>query len=291
VSSAENRILAIDTVVNPHTPEIVQMRPDWSGRFHRKKFGRDDSVMTGYSYAEMLRQMDAAGIEKAFLVANKTGQLGLPGSWHLPYEMVAEAVRQFPDRFHGLAGLDPTEGMAGVRALEKAVGELGFIGAHAYPHWFEMAPDHARWYPYYSKCVELDIPILMQVGQSLVYEPQRPLQSVGRPITFDPVACHFPELKLVGIHIGIPWADEMIAMAWKHENVHIIADAHAPKYWPESFVRYIDSYGRHKVMFGTDFPVLTFERYRQEVDALGLRPESYRAFVRDNAIRLFGLET
>jgi len=291
VSSAENRILAIDTVVNPHTPEIVQMRPDWSGRFHRKKFGRDDSVMTGYSYAEMLRQMDAAGIEKAFLVANKTGQLGLPGSWHLPYEMVAEAVRQFPDRFHGLAGLDPTEGMAGVRALEKAVGELGFIGAHAYPHWFEMAPDHARWYPYYSKCVELDIPILMQVGQSLVYEPQRPLQSVGRPITFDAVACHFPELKLVGIHIGIPWADEMIAMAWKHENVHIIADAHAPKYWPESFVRYIDSYGRHKVMFGTDFPVLTFERYRQEVDALGLRPESYRAFVRDNAIRLFGLET
>lgn len=291
MSSAENRILAIDTVVNPHTPEIVQMRPDWSGRFHRKKFGRDDSVMTGYSYTEMLRQMDAAGIEKAFLVANKTGQLGLPGSWHLPYEMVAEAVRQFPDRFHGLAGLDPTEGMAGVRALEKAVGELGFIGAHAYPHWFEMAPDHARWYPYYSKCVELDIPILMQVGQSLVYEPQRPLQSVGRPITFDPVACHFPELKLVGIHIGIPWADEMIAMAWKHENVHIIADAHAPKYWPESFVRYIDSYGRHKVMFGTDFPVLTFERYRQEVDALGLRPESYRAFVRDNAIRLFGLET
>ena len=291
MSSNKDRILAIDTVVNPHTPEIVQMRPDWSGRFHRKKFGRDDSVMVGYSYSEMLRQMDAAGVEKAFLVANKTGQLGLPGSWHLPYELVGDAIRQFPDRFHGLAGLDPTEGMDGVRALEKAVDELGFIGAHAYPHWFELAPDHARWYPFYSKCVELDIPILMQVGQSLVYEPRRPLQSVGRPITFDPVACHFPELKLVGIHIGIPWADEMIAMAWKHENIHIIADAHAPKYWPESFVRYIDSYGRHKVMFGTDFPVLTFERYRQEVDALGLRPESYKAFLRDNAIRLFGLET
>lgn len=291
MSSNDHRILAIDTVVNPHTPEIVQMRPDWSGRFHSEKFGRDDSVMTGYSYAEMLRQMDAAGIEKAFLVANKTGQLGLPGSWHLPYEMVADAVRQFPDRFHGLAGLDPTEGMDGVRAFERAVEVLGFIGAHAYPHWFELAPDDARWYPFYSKCVEMDIPILMQVGQSLVYEPRRPLQSVGRPITFDPVACHFPELKLVGIHIGIPWADEMIAMAWKHENVHIIADAHAPKYWPESFVRYIDSYGRHKVMFGTDFPVLTFERYRKEVDALGLRPESYKAFLRDNAIRLFGLET
>ena len=289
MSSETLRVLAIDTVVNPHTPEIVEMRPDWSGKFHNQKFGQEETVLTGYTYEEMLRQMDAAGIEKSFLVANKTGQLGLPGSWHLPYEMVAEAVKQFPDRFYGLAGIDPTEGMAGIRALEKAVQDFGFIGAHAYPHWFELAPDHARWYPFYSKCVELDIPILMQVGQSLVYEPRRPLQSVGRPITLDPVACHFPELKLVGIHIGIPWADEMIAMAWKHENVYVIADAHAPKYWPESFIRYIDSYGRHKVMFGTDFPVLSFQRYREEVDRLGLRPESYQAFLRDNAIRVFGL--
>jgi predicted TIM-barrel fold metal-dependent hydrolase len=289
MSSETLRVLAIDTVVNPHTPEIVEMRPDWSGKFHNQKFGREETVLTGYTYEEMLCQMDAAGIEKSFLVANKTGQLGLPGSWHLPYEMVAEAVKQFPDRFYGLAGIDPTEGMAGIRALEKAVQDFGFIGAHAYPHWFELAPDHARWYPFYGKCVELDIPILLQVGQSLVYEPRRPLQSVGRPITLDPVACHFPELKLVGIHIGIPWADEMIAMAWKHENVFIIADAHAPKYWPESFIRYIDSYGRHKVMFGTDFPVLSFQRYREEVDRLGLRPESYQAFLRDNAIRVFGL--
>lgn len=282
-------ILAIDTVVNPHTPEIVRMRPDWSGAFHQRKFGRDDSVLEGYSYDEMLRMMDAAGIERAFLVAHKTGTLGLPGSWHLPYDMIAEAVRHHPDRFCGLAGIDPTQGMAGVRALEHAVTELGFIGAHAYPHWFELPPNHARWYPFYAKCVELDVPFLTQVGQSLVYDPNRPLESVGRPITLDPVACHFPELKLVGIHVGIPWADEMIAMAWKHENVFIIADAHAPKYWPDSFVRFIDSYGRHKVMFGTDFPVLTFERYRREVDGLNLRPEARRLFLRDNAIRVFGL--
>ena len=282
-------ILAIDTVVNAHTPEIVAMRPDWSGRFHKRKFGRDDSVLEGYSYDEMLRMMDAAGTERAFLVAHKTGQLGLPGSWHLPYDMIAEAVAHHPDRFHGLAGIDPTEGMAGVRALEHAVRDLGFIGAHAYPHWFELPPNHARWYPFYAKCVELDVPFLTQVGQSLVYDPNRPLESVGRPITLDPVACHFPELKLVGIHVGIPWADEMTAMAFKHENVYIIADAHAPKYWPDSFVRFIDSYGRHKVMYGTDFPVLTFERYRAEVEALGLRPESKQAFLRDNARRVFGL--
>lgn len=283
-------VLAIDTVVNPLTPEIARTRPNWSQEFYRRAFKREVPVATGYTYDETLRMMDAAGIERAFLVAAKIGQLGLSGSWHLPYGTVADAVKRHPDRFYGLAGIDPTEGMKGVRALQRAVEEFGFIGAHSYPHWFELPPDHARYYPFYAKCVELGIPIQLQVGQSLIYDPDRPLRSVGRPISLDAVACDFPELKLVGIHIGIPWADEMIAMAWKHPNVYIAADAYAPKHWPAQFVRYVDSYGQDKVMFGTDFPVLSFERMRSEVDALGLRPESRRKFLRENAIRVYGLK-
>jgi predicted TIM-barrel fold metal-dependent hydrolase len=283
-------ILAIDTVVNPLTPEIARTRPKWTQDFYRRMFKRDVPVQTGYSYEEMLKMMDAAGIERAFLIAAKIGQLGLAGSWHLPYETVADAVKRHPDRFYGLAGIDPTEGMTGVRALQRAVEEFGFIGAHSYPHWFELPPDHARYYPFYAKCVELGIPLQLQVGQSLVYDPERPLRSVGRPITLDAVACDFPELKLIGIHIGIPWVDEMIAMAWKHPNVFIGSDAYAPKHWPAQFVRYIDTYGQDKVMFGTDFPVLSFERVRHEVDELGLRPEPRRKFLRDNAIRIYGLK-
>ena len=283
-------VLAIDAVVNPLTPEIARTRPKWSQDFYRRAFKREVPVQTGYSYEETLRMMDAAGIERAFLVAAKIGQLGLSGSWHLPYETVADAVKRHPDRFYGLAGIDPTEGMKGVRALQRAVEEYGFIGAHSYPHWFELPPDHARYYPFYAKCVELGIPIQLQVGQSLVYDPDRPLRSVGRPITLDAVACDFPELKLIGIHIGIPWVDEMIAMAWKHPNVYIAADAYAPKHWPAQFVRYVDSYGQDKVMFGTDFPVLSFERMRAEVEALGLRPGPRRKFLRDNAIRIYGLK-
>ena len=104
------------------------------------------------------------------------------------------------------------------------------------------------------------------------------------------MACDFPELKLIGIHVGIPWADEMIAMAWKHQNVFIGSDAHAPKYWPDSFTRYIDSYGQDKVIFGTDFPVLDFERTVDEIDALGLRDGSRRKFMRDNVLRLYDLD-
>lgn len=283
-------IQAIDAVVNPMTPEIMDFRPDWAKGFFVGKIGRDADAVLGVSHEEMLKMMDAAGIERSFLIATRTGRLGLPGSWHLPYEFVAEAVRAHPDRFYGLAGVDPTQGMDAVRELQRGVEELGFIGAHSYPHWFELPPDHARYYPVYAKCVELGIPIQLQVGQSLIYTPEQPLRSVARPITLDAVACDFPELKLIGIHIGIPWADEMIAMAWKHPNVYIGSDAHSPKYWPQSFVRYLNSYGQDKVIFGTDYPVLDFKRTRDEIEALDLKPQVKRKFLRDNALRVYGLD-
>lgn len=280
---------AIDCVVNPITPEIMRLRPKWSTEFWSGKIGRKRGFEQGLTHEQMLAQMDAAGIERAFLVATKTGRLGLPGSWHLPNEIVAEAVRRHPGRFYGLAGLDPTEGMSGVRALERAVKELGFIGAHMYPHWFELAPDHAKWYPFYAKCVELDVPVQMQVGQSLIYTPEQPLRSVGRPITLDAVACDFPELRVIGIHVGIPWTEEMIAMAWKHQNIYIGSDAHSPKYWPASFVHYINTYGQDKVLFGTDFPVLDFARTREEIEAVGLREEVKHKLLRENALRIYKL--
>lgn len=282
-------IAAIDAVVNIWTPEVLAVRPKRE-KFYSGKMHVDTDIMRGLDHEAMLRRMDAAGIEKSFLVAAKVGPILHKASYHVPYAAVAEAVNKFPDRFLGLAGLDATEGMAGVRELERAVKDHGFIGAHYYPHWFELAPDHARWYPFYAKCVELDIPVQLQVGQSMVYEPTHPLRSVGRPITLDSVACDFPELKIIGIHVGIPWTDEMIAMAWKHPNVYIGTDAHAPKYWPESFVKYINSYGQDKVMFGTDFPILDFKRARDEVEALGLRPEPKRKLLRDNALRVYKLE-
>jgi uncharacterized protein len=285
----KHAIAAIDCVVNPITPQIMKLRPKWSVDFWTRKIGRGSELAGGVPLDRMLEFMDEAGIERAFLIATKTGRLGLPGSWHLPYEIVAEALERHPGRLYGLAGLDPTEGMAGVRALGRAVRDYGFIGAHMYPHWFELAPDHARWYPFYAKCVELDVPVQMQVGQSLLYTPEQRLPSVGRPIALDAVACDLPELKLIGIHIGIPWTDEMIAMAWKHPNVFIGCDAHSPKYWPASFVQFINTYGQDKVIFGTDYPVLDFARTRDEIEALGLRDEAKRKLLRENALRIYKL--
>jgi predicted TIM-barrel fold metal-dependent hydrolase len=236
-----------------------------------------------------LNKMDAAGIQRSLLIAVRCGDLNVKGSFEIPYSRVAEVCAGNPDRFSGLAGVDPFRGMQGLRDLEHAVKHLGFVGAHLYPHWFGLAPDDAKYYPYYAKCCELDIPIMMQVGQNLIYSRTRRLPSVGRPICLDKIAIDFPELKLLGIHIGVPWTDEMIAMAWKHENVFIGVDAYAPKHWPEQIVRYLNSYGREKVLFGTDWPVIDPERAVREIEAMQLRPETIRALMRENALKVFRL--
>lgn len=280
---------AIDTVVNIWTEESLTYRPNWRHAFFLDKMKSNAQNVAGVSLERTIELMDEAGIRRGFLVSTKAGRLGHPSTYHLPYQLVADAIQKYPDRFSGLAGIDPFEGMQGVREFARAVTEYGFIGAHLYPQWFELAPDHAKYYPFYAKCCELDVPILMHIGQSMVYAPDYPCRSVGRPITLDSVACDLPELKVVASHIGIPWIDEMIAMAWKHKNIYIASDAHSPKYWPAAFIHYINTYGSDKVMFGTDFPLLDFSRTMQEIKALNLRPEALPKFLRDNAARVYKL--
>ena len=280
---------AIDIVVNLFTPREVRegnlgIDPGFMAQLRMPAGMRNGVPMPDY-----IRKMDRAGIERSLLVAARAGDIRERDSAEVPYRRVHAVCRRYPKRFSGLAGIDPFRGMDGVRELEHAVGELGFVGAHLYPHHFELAPDHAKYYPYYAKCCELDVPIMMQVGQSLIYQKSRRRRSVGRPITLDQVACDFPELKLIGIHIGIPWTDEMIAMAWKHENVFIGTDAHAPRHWPPQLVTYINSYGREKLMFGSDWPAIDPERAVGEIADLDLRPKSRDLLMRGNARRVFDL--
>ncbi len=281
---------AIDAVVNIWTREALSHRPDWGDEFFVGKMNAEDDLMAGLSLEEIIEKMEEAGIDKAFLIAARAGRVGLPGCYHMPYSVVADACAKYPERFYGLAGIDPFEGMNCVREFEDAIKNMGFVGAHLYPHWFELAPDHAKYYPFYAKCCELNVPIQMQVGQSMVYSQEYRTKSVGQPIALDAVACDFPELKLIGIHVGIPWHDEMISMAWKHENIFIGCDAHRPKYWPKSFIHYLNSYGQDKIIFGTDFPVLEFKKTIDDIDALGLKSEVRKKLLRDNVIRVYGLD-
>ncbi|HJP05588.1 MAG: amidohydrolase [Chromatiales bacterium] len=279
----------IDIVCNLFTPDTVSKGQTGLDDEFKAQIRMPEDMRGGISIEDYLPKMDAAGIERSLLIAVRAGDIRMQGGFEIPYADVHAICEQYPDRFSGLAGVDPFRGMQGLRDLEEAVKEYGFVGAHLYPHWCGLAPDAAQYYPYYAKCCELDIPIMMQVGHNLIYSRERRLPSVARPITLDQVAIDFPELRLIGIHIGIPWTDEMISMCWKHENIYTAGDAYAPKYWPEPYVHYANSYGKHKVMFGTDWPVIDPGRAVKEVDELGLKEDSKKMLMRENALRVFNL--
>ena len=280
---------AIDIVCNLFTPQEVQQGQTGVDEYFLDQVRFPAELRPGVPIKTYLEKMDRARIQRSLLVAVRAGDLRIRGSFEIPYTRVADICQRYPDRFSGLAGVDPTRGMQGLRDLEYAVKEYGFVGAHLYPHWFGLPPDHARYYPIYAKCCELEIPLMMQVGHCLRYQRERVLPSVGRPITLDQIAIDFPELVLIGIHLGYPWTEEMISVAWKHENVYIGSDAYAPRHWPESFVHFINTWGKDKVLFGTDWPVIDPERAITEIEALELRPESKQKFLRDTALRLFRL--
>ncbi|MEM7612663.1 MAG: amidohydrolase family protein [Pseudomonadota bacterium] len=278
---------AIDIVVNPFTSVEVDNGQTGYDEAFMAQVRMPAAMRTGLSIEAHLAIMDEANVDHALLIAVRAGDPLRRGSFEIPYAQIADYVSANPTRFSGLAGVDPTRGMQQLYDLENAVNELGFIGAHSYPHWFALPPDAPQWYPIYAKCCELDIPIMMQVGQNLIYQKDVRLPSVARPILLDQIAIDFPDLKLIGIHVGTPWADEMIAMAWKHQNVYIGIDAYAPKHLPATLIHYMNSYGSHKVLFGTDWPVIDPRRARRELDDYGLCEEAMQRVLRDNALAVF----
>ena len=280
----------IDIVVNMFTPQEVELGQTGLDEDFKEQVRMPKEMRSGVTIPDYINKMDQAGVERSLLIAVRAGDIRVPESFEVPYERVHKVCQKHPERFSGLAGVDPFRGMEGLNDLEVAVKEYGFVGAHLYPHWCELPPNHRKYYPYYAKCCELGIPIMMQVGHNLIYSKNRRLPSVGKPIYLDQVAIDFPELKLIGIHIGIPWTEEMISMCWKHENIYTAGDAYAPKYWPESFVHYANSYGKHKVMFGTDWPVIDPIRAVDEFNNLNFKDSSKKLVLRENAIQVFNLD-
>lgn len=228
--------------------------------------------------------MDAAGVDFGLLSAWQAPRTGAL----ISNEEVAGWVGAHPDRFAGLAAVDLSKPMEGVRELRRCVEELGFKGLRMLPWLWEAPPTDRRFYPLYAACVELGVPFCTQVGHT---GPLRPSET-GRPIPYlDQVAIDFPELTIVGGHIGYPWTEEMIAVCRKHENVYIDTSAYTSERLPAELISYMKSgSGRRKVLFGTNYPMIAPERALAGLDALALDEETTELFLAGNARRVFALD-
>jgi|SRR5215475_12719794 len=193
-----------------------------------------------------------------------------PAGAMLTNDEVAAAVRAHPDYVVGVASVDISRPMQAVRELRRCVKQLGFKGLRILPWLWGLPPDDRRYYPLYAEYVELDITFCLQVGHAGPMRPSDP----GRPIPYlDNVAHEFPELRIVGGHIGFPWVNEMISLMMKHPNVYVDTSAYKVTRFPQELVAYMRGPGKHKVMFGTNYPMLTPAECLAGVEALSLGDE------------------
>jgi uncharacterized protein len=202
------------------------------------------------------------------------------------HDEVAAFVAAYPDRLIGIASVGLSRPMIAVRELRRAVRELGFRGLRVLPWLWNLPPDDRRYYPLYAECVDLDVPVCLQVGHTGSLAPSEP----GRPIPYlDHVALEFPELRIVAGHIGFPWTAEMISLATKYPNVYIDTSAYKARRYPKEFVDYLRAHGRRKVLFGSNYPFWPAKNCLEDFEYLELDDETTRLFLYENAERVFNI--
>lgn len=272
-------IPAIDVWMLPATPEVARRAFAAEEVQHVFRGYRRERYLEGVDVSETLGEMDRAGVSAALLTAMLHPQGGITN------DDVVALCRAHPGRFFGVCAVDPRRVLPALAELERRIVDERFVALRLEPFMWDMLPTDPRLYPLYARCAQLGVPVCLQIGNT----GSRWSSESGRPMHLDRMALDFPELAIVGGHIGWPWTDEAIAVCWKHPNVYIDTSAHLPRNFPPAFVDFMKKGGRSKVMWGTDYPLLGLESARRQVDELGLSDDHARAFLHDTAVRVFKL--
>jgi predicted TIM-barrel fold metal-dependent hydrolase len=261
----------------------------------QKWFRPNQAFAEGAAVEDVIAEMETAGVEKGVLTAGAlrlekspytVGQHISDETFETLCRRTAKALEDYPGRFHACIQVDPTGMMKAVRRLERAVQEFGFRSAWIMPSLVGLPPNHACYFPIYAKCVDLGIPIKINIGMPGPMRPAAP----QHPNALDEVLLAFPELVVTGCHLGHPWHVEVVALLQKHPNFYLITSAWAPKHVPAELWHLANTRGRDKLMWASDFPLLTMQRCAKEGWEAPLKDEARRGYLRDNALRVFKFE-
>lgn len=230
--------------------------------------------------SQTVQMMDRGGVDVMLISA-----------WVAPHcvmtsnDEVAQSVSEAPGRLVGVGSVEISRPMEAVREVRRCVRDLGFKAIRVLPWLWEVPPTDRRFYPVYAACIEEGVPFCTQIGHT---GPLRPSE-VGRPIYLDQVALDFPELVIVGGHIGYPWTEEAVAVATKHPNVYIDTSAYTVRRYPPELVRYMRGHGAAKVLFGTNYPMIPHALALEGLEDLQLSEATREQFLGGNAVRVFRL--
>ncbi|WP_314504737.1 amidohydrolase family protein [uncultured Microbacterium sp.] len=218
-----------------------------------------------------------------------TTRLGHPA---ISSREIAEGAARNSDVLIPFGSVDPLSETA-VDAARRLAEEAGVRGFKFHPTVQGFDPSHEQHYPLYEAIQDLGVPALFHTGQTGIgaglpggYGLRLGLSN---PILLDPVAADFPDLQIIMAHPSVPWQDEALSVATHKHNTWIDLSGWSPKYFPESLVRAANSYLKDRVLFGSDFPLLTPDRWLRDVEQTALKPGVLPAILKANALRLLGL--
>ncbi len=284
------QIVAIDihthaTVSTRNPPDEVAIAFDAAMQaYFKEKMPRPTITET----ADYYRQRNMMAV--IFTVDTERGN----GQMRISNEEVAEEAAQHQDVLIPFASIDPLRGKMGAREARRLIKDYNVRGFKFHPSAQEFYPNDRACYDLYEAIAEAGLPAIFHSGQTGVGAKMRGGGGIrlkySDPMYLDDVAVDFPDMPIIIAHPSFPWQENALAVATHKPQVYIDLSGWSPKYFPPILVQYANTILKDKMLFGSDYPVLTVDHWMTEFDKLPIRPEVKPLILRDNAIRLLGLD-
>lgn len=240
---------------------------------------------------EVIQEFTDAGVEAVLVALDLETTIATPPCSN---EYVEAMWKRHPDRvIQAWGAVDPFKGEIAIQEAKHAIENLGLLGFHFHPIMGHFSVNDRHFYPLWETIAALNAPVMIDVGTTGMGAglPGGMGAKIrhAHPLAIDDLAADFPTLKIVAAHPGWPWGDEMTAVALHKGNVFWELSGWAPKYFPELLKKDIRGRLQDKVMFGSDYPSLPYERIMREWDELGYKPEIMEKVFHKNAEEFLGL--
>jgi predicted TIM-barrel fold metal-dependent hydrolase len=276
------KLVAIDTHVH------IESHDDGSdvNEAAQKYFGAFNQLPSGAGIAAYYRERKMACV--VFSVDER-----LTGRKQLPNDQVAAIAAENSDVMIAFASVDPTRGAEAVNEARRLISGGGFRGFKLHPPIQQFHANDRLVYPFYEVLTEAKMPVIFHTGHSGIGTGMRGGGGVrlkyGNPIDIDDVAVDFPDMPIIMAHPSFPWQDEAISVCLHKPQVYIDLSGWSPKYFSATLIQYANTLLKTKMLFGSDFPLITPDRWLADFAKIPIKDEVRPLILKQNAIRFLSL--
>jgi hypothetical protein len=283
-------LVAIDVHTHAHVSHSVSTVPHSQdvGEAAKRYFKQEGESPSLREIAAYYRERKMACVVFPVDSESTTGQVRVPN------EDVVAAGAEFPDVIIPFASIDPAKGKMGIQEAKRLI-ELGVRGFKFHPQIQAFYPNDRSVYAFYEVIAEAGLPAIFHTGHSGIGTGARGGGGIrlkyANPMYLDDVAVDFPDMPIIMAHPSFPWQDEALSVCLHKPQVYIDLSGWSPKYFPPQLIQYANTQLKHKVLFGSDFPLITPDRWMADFEKINIKPEVRPFILKENAVKLLGLGT